>query len=74
MTPTYYVMHGYTIKEFNSYKDALDYIQEYLDEQNLHYYKVYDHEDESKELRVLIYQYYTLYTEVFTISKELKLY
>lgn len=62
------VSHGYVIKEFATENEVSAYIAKELDQHNLSYRKVYDHAE--NEMRVLVYQYHTLYTEVFIIHDD----
>lgn len=62
------VSHGYVIKEFADEDEVSAYIAKELDQHNLSYRKVYDHAENG--MRVLVYQYHTLYTEVFIIHDD----
>lgn len=63
--------HGYVIKEFESIDDVSECIEKQLTQHNLSYTKVYDHTE--NEMRVIVYQYHTLYTEVFIIHNDYEL-
>lgn len=65
------VSHGYVIKEFGSIDEVSEYIKKQLTQHNLSYAKVYDHTE--NEMRVVVYQYHTLYTEVFIIHDDYEL-
>lgn len=62
------VSHGYDIKEFGSIDEVSEYIEKQLTQHNLSYAKVYDHTE--NEMRVVVYQYHPLYTEVFIIHDD----
>lgn len=61
------VSNGYVIKEFGSIDEVYAHIEKEIGKHNLSYKKVYDHTE--NEIRVVIFQYCTLYTEVFIIHE-----
>ena len=63
-----YVTHDYTTKEFDNEEQALAYIRDEMDRQKLSYTPVIDFQD--GDVRVLVFQYYTLYMEVFIIHRQ----
>ena len=63
-----YVTHGYTTKQFDTNEQALEYIRAEMDRQGLSYKSVYDLAENG--IRVIVFQYYTLYMEAFIIHKE----
>ena len=65
------VSNGYIIKEFDSMEEVYDHIHKEVGKHNLSYKKVYDHTE--NEIRVVIFQYHTLYTEVFIIHENYEL-
>lgn len=65
------VSNGYIIKEFGSIDEVYSYIHKEVGKHNLSYKKVYDHTE--NEIRVVIFQYHTLYTEVFIIHENYEL-
>ena len=62
------VSTGYIIRKFDTLDEAFDYIYKELGKHNLSYKKIYDHT--MNDVRVLVYQYHTLYTEVFMIHDD----
>lgn len=62
------VSKGYVIKEFDDIEKAFQYIKEDLDKEGLSYQKVFDKCD--GKMQVLVYQYWTLYTEVYIIHRD----
>ena len=62
------VTHDYTTKEFDNEEQALAYIRDEMDRQKLSYTPVVDFHD--GDVRVLVFQYYTLYMEVFIIHRQ----
>ena len=67
-----YVTHWYTTKKFDTDEQALSYIKAEMDKMKPSYLPVYDHTDKYG-VRVIVYQYYTLYMEAFVLHKELDL-
>lgn len=63
-----YVTHGYLTKQFDTYAQALESIKSEMDEQKLSYQCVFDHTE--SHVRVLVFQYYTLYMKAFIIHEE----
>ena len=63
-----YVTHGYTTKQFETDEQALNHIKAEMDEEELSYKAVFDHTEGN--VRVIVFQYYTLYMEAFIIHKE----
>ena len=55
------------IKEFGNIDEVYAYIEKEIGKLNIPYKKVYDHTE--NEIRVLIFQYSTLYSEVFIIHE-----
>lgn len=66
-----YVTQGYKLKEFENKEKALEYIKQDLDKHKLNYKLIYKSSDE--DLEVLIFQYNTLYMEVYVIRNEINL-
>ena len=66
-----YVTQGYKLKEFENKEKALEYIKQDLDEHKLNYKLIYKSSDE--DLEALVYQYHTLYMEVYVIHDEINL-
>lgn len=64
-----YVTHSYTTKQFETDEQALFYIKAEMDNQGLSYLPVYNHTDEYG-VRVIVFQYYTLYMEAFVLHQE----
>lgn len=67
-----YVTHDYTTKQFETDEQALSYVKAEMDKEELSYLPVYDQTDDY-DVRVIIYQYYTLYMETFILHKEFNL-
>ena len=67
-----YVTHGYTTKQFETNEQALSYVTAEMDKEELSYLPVYDHTDKYG-VRVIVYQYYTLYMETFVLHKQFNL-
>lgn len=66
-----YVTNGYTTKKFATMEEALEYIKQDLDHYDLKYKKVFD--VTNHKLRILVYEYYTLYKEVYIIHDDMEL-
>ena len=66
-----YVTKGYTIKEFDTQEKAIEYIQNDMANQQLRFEKVYDHQN--NKMRIIVFQYFTLYTETYIIHENLDL-
>lgn len=63
-----YITHNYVTKEFETNDPAMDYITTEMNKQNLSYTLVFDHTE--GDVRVIVFQYYTLYMETFIIHKQ----
>ena len=63
-----YVTHGYTTKQFETDEQALSYVKAEMDREELSYLPVYEY-----GVRVIVYQYYTLYMETFILHKQFNL-
>ena len=63
-----YITHNYVTKEFETNDPATDYITTEMNKQNLSYTLVFDHT--GGDVRVIVFQYYTLYMETFIIHKQ----
>ena len=59
---------NYVTKEFETNDPATDYITTEMNKQNLSYTLVFDHTE--GDVRVIVFQYYTLYMETFIIHKQ----
>ncbi len=66
-----YVTDHYNIIEFESEGQAIQYINEDIQKYGLTFEKVYDHTENN--LRVIVYQYHTLYTQTYLIHHTLDL-
>ena len=66
-----YVTTGYLMKQFETQEDAEKYIKDSMDQAGLNYKLVFVEKRENVEVR--IYQYWTLYKEVYIIHKEIDL-
>lgn len=67
----YYVTHGYTMKEFETEKQVKEYILLDMNKQGLSYQEVFN--ETKNDIQIIVYQYYTLYMEVYTIHKKMDL-
>ena len=67
----FYVTTGYLMKQFKTLEDAEKYIKNSMDQAGLSYKLVFVEKRENVEVR--IYQYWTLYKEVYIIHKEIDL-
>lgn len=67
----YYVTHGYLMKEFETEEQAKEYILSDMNKQGLSYQEIFS--QTKNDIQVIIYQYYTLYMEVYTIHKKMDL-
>ena len=63
-----YITHNYVTKEFETNDPAMDYITTEMNKQNLSYTLVFDHTQ--GDVRVIVFQYYTLYMETFIVHKQ----
>lgn len=63
-----YITHNYVTKEFETNDPTMDYITTEMNKQNLSYTLVFDHTE--GDVRVIVFQYYTLYMETFIIHKQ----
>ena len=63
-----YVTNGYITNQFETEEQALIHIKAEMDEEELSYKAVFDHTEGN--VRVIVFQYYTLYMEAFIIHKE----
>ena len=63
-----YVTNGYITNQFETEEQALNHIKAEMDEEELSYKVVFDHTEGN--VRVIVFQYYTLYMEAFIIHKE----
>ena len=63
-----YVTNGYITNQFETEEQALNHIKAEMDEEALSYKAVFDHTEGN--VRVIVFQYYTLYMEAFIIHKE----
>lgn len=63
-----YITHNYVTKEFETNDPAMDYITTEMNKQNLSYTLVFDHTE--GDVRVIVFQYYTLYMETFIVHKQ----
>lgn len=68
MTIMIHVTHNYTTKKFDTEEKAMEYIKTEMDKEGLSYQSVYDHTE--NDIRVIVFQYYTLYMEAFIVHKE----
>ena len=59
-----YVTHGYDVKKFDTEAQALEHIDYKMGHMTSK--KIFD--EEKNGVRVIVYQWYTLYTETFIIS------
>lgn len=66
-----YVTKGYVLKEFESKEKALEFIKQDLDQHKLNYKLIY--KETNEDLEVLVYQYHTLYMEMYIIHNEINL-
>lgn len=66
-----YVTKGYTIKEFETQEKAIEFIQNDMANQQLSFEKVFDKQND--KMRVIVFQYFTLYTETYIIHENLDL-
>lgn len=66
-----YVTTGYLMKQLESQEQAEKYIKDSMDQARLSYKLVFVEKRENVEVR--IYQYWTLYKEVYIIHKEIDL-
>lgn len=66
-----YVSKGYTIKEFDNQEKAMEFIQNDMTNQQLKFEKVFD--EQNDKMRIIIFQYFTLYTETYIIHENLDL-
>lgn len=64
-----HVTYGYTVESFETMDDAQKYIDATLNRHDLAYQKVLDMADGI--LRVMVYQYCTLYMEAFLIHENM---
>lgn len=63
-----YVTHDYITKKFETNDLAMNYITAEMKKHNLSYSLVFDHTE--GDVRVIVFQYYTLYMETFIIHKQ----
>ena len=63
-----YVTNGYITNQFETEEQALNHIKAEMDEEELSYKADFDHTEGN--VRVIVFQYYTLYMEAFIIHKE----
>lgn len=66
-----YLTKGYTIKDFKTKEQAFEYIKQDLDQHKLNYNLVF--QANKKDIEIYVYQYHTLYTEIYMIHKDLNL-
>ena len=66
-----YLTKGYTIKEFENKKQALEFIKKDLEQHNLNYKLIY--KEINEDMEILIYQYHTLYLETYILHQEINL-
>ena len=66
-----YVSKGYTIKEFDTQEKAMEYIQNDMANQQLSFEKIFDKQND--KIRIIVFQYFTLYTETYIIHENLDL-
>ncbi len=67
----YYVTDHYNIIEFEKEEQAIQYINKDIQKHNLNFEKVYDHTE--NDIRVIIYQYHTLYMQTYLIHNKIDL-
>lgn len=66
-----YVSKGYTIKEFDNQEKAMEFIQNDMTNQQLSFEKIFD--EQNDKMRIIVFQYFTLYTETYIIHENLDL-
>lgn len=66
-----YVSKGYTIKEFDNKEKAMEFIQNDMTNQQLSFEKIFD--EQNDKMRIIVFQYFTLYTETYIIHENLDL-
>lgn len=66
-----YVSKGYTIKEFDNQEKAMNFIQNDMANQQLSFEKIFD--EQNDKMRIIVFQYFTLYTETYIIHENLDL-
>ncbi len=67
----YYVTDHYNIIEFEKEEQAIQYINKDIQKHNLNFEKIYDHTE--NDIRVIIYQYHTLYMQTYLIHNKIDL-
>ncbi len=67
----YYVTDHYNMIQFETESEAIQYINDDIQKHGLNFEKVYDHTE--NDIRVIIYQYHTLYTETYLIHNKIDL-
>ena len=66
----YYVTKNYQIEKFETIEQAFDYILKDMESHSLKFWKIYDNKDNG--MRVIIFQYETLFLEIYVISQKIK--
>lgn len=66
-----YLTKGYTIKDFETKEEALEYIKQDLEQHKLNYKLVFSTKE--KDIEILVYQYHTLYTEIYMLHTKFDL-
>ncbi len=66
----YYVTKNYQIEKFETIEQAFDYILKDIESHGLKFWKIYDNKDNG--MRVIIFQYETLFLEIYVISQKIK--
>ena len=65
-----YLIHNYNNKHFDTIEECKKAIANDLNQHNISYEKVLDIEDNTLNCEILMFQYHTLYSEIYVILKE----